>query len=394
MSDHTEVNVDLSNATGPPGSHFATIDELRRRHPRAWNASGPGYWVLSLREDIRAAARQPELFTNHSIVAVDPDPAYRFLPTHVDPPEHANYRHALNRWFSPQHIAPRRPDLTRISRRIVEGVLADGGVEFVGGVGDLVTARSFLHVMSLPEGDATFLISCAHRIAAGVNAIGDKDGPVGAMNDIKAYYTEVLADRRKAPRDEHTDFVTYLARAGCGPRPFTDDEILDICMTLTFGSLDTTKSQMGWAMWHLATHDADRRWVVEDPAVVPTAVEEFLRVYPIISMARRLAADVDFDGCPMRQGDMVLLHMQAANRDPEIFEEAATVRLDRTPNPHISFGASPHRCLGSHLARTELQVLLEEWHRAIPDYRVAADAELVAHGGVVGLVDLPLAWAT
>ena len=175
--------------------------------------------------------------------------------------------------------------------------------------------------------------------------------------------------------------------------PLPDEDLLDIVVTLTFGSLDTTKSQLGWCFYHLATHPEDRRRLAADPGLIPDAVEEFLRAYPIVSMARKVTEDIEFRGCPMHKGDMVLLSIQSATRDPRVFPDADQVIIDRRPNRHIAFGASAHRCLGSHLARAELQVALEEWHRLIPEYRFDGDEVPLARGGQTSLLTLPLAWS-
>jgi cytochrome P450 len=131
---------------------------------------------------------------------------------------------------------------------------------------------------------------------------------------------------------------------------------------------------------------------VGDPSVIPNAVEELLRAYPIVSMARKATRDVEFHGCPIKKDDMVLLSIQSATRDPEVFPEPDVVKLDRSPNRHIAFGASEHRCLGSHLARAELKIALEEWHRRIPEYSIAESADVKAHGGQISLLSLPLVW--
>jgi cytochrome P450 len=392
MADYPVVDVDLSQKVGPPTSHFTEIDELREKYRYFWNSSAQGYWVLTRFEDIREAFQTPEVFGNHSIVPTDPDPAYRFLPSYSDPPIHMKYRAPLNRWFSPKAVERFRPTLRHLARETIEGFVDSGSVDFLEAFGDQFPAKSFAYVMGLPATDTPFFISCAHRISGAVSAIGEKSDPVGAMNDIKAYFADVLADRRKEPRDPSVDFVTYLTGARIDDRPLDDEEFLDICMTLTFGSLDTTKSVLGWSFWHLASHAEDRRWVVEDPGIVPSAVEEFLRAYPIVSMARKLTQDVDFHGCPMKKDDMVLLAIQAATRDPEVFPDPDAVRLDRSPNRHIAFGASEHRCPGSHLARAELQLSLEEWHRQIPEYRIADEAEVQARGGQISVITLPLVW--
>lgn len=390
MGNYPVVKVDLSDQVGPPPSFFHEIDKLRNNYRYVWNASAQGYWVLTRFGDIREAFQTPDVFSNHSIVAVDPDPEYRFLPSYTDPPEHMKYRAPLNRWFAPKAVEGFRPELRRIARQIIEGLVETGSADFTNTFGDQMPARSFAHVMGLPVSDTPFFIDCANRISGSVSSIGGRGGAVGAMHDVKVYFAELLADRRKQPRDPTVDFVTHLMDATIDGRPIDDEEFLDICMTLTFGSLDTTKTVLGWSLWHLATHPDDRRWVVEDPSLIPSAVEEFLRAYPIVSMARKVTRDVDFHGCPMKKDDMVLLAIQAATRDPEVFTDPQEVRLDRSPNRHIAFGASEHRCLGSHLARAELQVSLEEWHRRIPDYRIADDEELLAHSS--RLDSLPLVW--
>jgi cytochrome P450 len=147
---------------------------------------------------------------------------------------------------------------------------------------------------------------------------------------------------------------------------------------------------LGWIFLHLARNDDDRRRIAHDPALIPTAVEEFLRAYAIVIPARKVMADNDLQGCPMKAGDMVCIPLNAATRDEAAFPHATTVDITRKPNRHIAFGAGPHRCLGSHLARQELRIALEEWHKRIPNYRVPDDAQLVETGSQLGLESLPL----
>jgi cytochrome P450 len=247
--------------------------------------------------------------------------------------------------------------------------------------------------MGLGQDDAEFFVSCVRRMSGAVSGKPeDVAKMMGAWNDIAAYWTQLLTDRREHPLDPDVDFVTHMSRATLDDEPMPDIDIVDILVTLTLGSLDTLKSQLGWCMYHLATHPQDRRRIVESPDLIPGAVEEFLRAYPIVSMARKVTRDVDFHGCPMKKDDMVLLTIQAATRDPRVFPDADQVIIDRQPNRHIAFGASEHRCLGSHLARAEMKYAIEEWHRVIPEYRVATDKQLMAHGGQVSLLSLPLAW--
>ena len=390
VPDYPVVKEDLYERVAPPPTHFEAIDELRDKHRYFWNDHAQGYWVLTRFDDIREAFQTPEVFCNHSIVAVDPDPAYRFLPSYSDPPIHMQYRGSMNRWFSPKAIAAHVPTMRQHAIDLIDGFVDSGSVNFLTAFGDPYPARNFASVVGVPLSDVPFFIKCANIIAGTVNTEGGD--PLGAMNDIKTYFAEVLADRRKSRRDPSSDFFALLLDTQIDGRPLDDEEFLDICMTLTFGSLDTTKTVLGWSFWHLATHPNDRDWVVRDPAIIPSAVEEFLRAYPIVSMARKVTRDIDFHGCPMKKGDMVLLSIQSATRDPEVFDDPQTVKLDRSPNRHIAFGASEHRCLGSHLARAEIQIAVEEWHKRIPDYGVPVGEEVLAHGGQISLLSLPLRW--
>jgi cytochrome P450 len=144
-------------------------------------------------------------------------------------------------------------------------------------------------------------------------------------------------------------------------------------------------------MYDLALHPETRRRVVQDASEIPKLVEEVLRVYPIVQMARKVTEDVDFHGCPLKTGDMALFPLSAVGRDQQRFANAATVDLDRGTTRHLAFGAGPHRCLGSHLARQEMTILLEEWHRRIPDYEVVS-TPTEHSGGVHGLNELRLQW--
>ena len=149
---------------------------------------------------------------------------------------------------------------------------------------------------------------------------------------------------------------------------------------------------LGYALYHFATHPGDRQRIVADPALIPAAVEEILRVYAFTIPARKVKKDTEVGGCPIAAGSMVQLPIRAATRDEHAFAGGADVRIGRTPNNHIAFGAGPHRCLGSHLARHELVIALEEWHKRIPDYRLADGAVIFEVGRSSGPDSMPLRW--
>lgn len=394
--DHPVIDSAIGAGIAPAGAHFAEIDDLREQHRFYWNSEGPGYWVLTRFEDIREAFQDPGTFCNRSIVPTDPDPEYRFLPSFIDPPEHMKYRRLMNRWFAPAAVTKMQPHITAAARETVTALAGDGECDFTATFGDRYPVRVFLTSMGLSNtADADFFVSCVRRLSHQFQTTHEADGenPVmAAWNDIAAYWTDAIADRRAHPLDSDVDFVTLLTQSDLGDRPLPDDEIRDLCVTLTIGSLDTMKSQLGWCFYHLATYEDDRRRIVDDPSLTPSAVEEFLRAYPIVSMARKLTRDVEFHGCPMKKDQMVLLSIQSATRDPRMFPDPSDVVIDRQPNRHIAFGASEHRCLGSHLARAELRTAIDEWHKQIPDYRIGRSQPLMAHGGQISLLELPLTW--
>lgn len=391
MPDYPVAEADIHTHIGPAGSHFERIAELARNAPVYWNKEAQGYWVMTRFDDILAAGTNTDVFTNESIVAVDPNPAYRILPSNAEPPLLRHLRAPVAAFLSPKRVERHRETLRRVANDVIDEFASGDNVEFMSTFGDHYPVRMFCHAIGVPESDANFFLDCLRRISGVMFEGGDPSGFVSAMDDIQNYYRDLLP-RREQPLDPDTDFVSMLLTSEIDGRPITDDEFLDMCMTVTLGSLDTSKSVLGWFFWHMATHDEDRRWLTSDPSIIPSALEEILRAYTIFSSARKLGSDVEVGGCPMKKGDMALLHYTAANRDPERFENPDAVILDRSPNDHLSFGKSAHRCLGLHLARLELQVFIEEWHKRIPDYQLASD-DIQAHGGQITILSLPLTWA-
>ena len=161
------------------------------------------------------------------------------------------------------------------------------------------------------------------------------------------------------------------------------EHVLGTLALILVAGIDTTWSGIGSAMWHLATNEADRRRLVAEPELIPTAIEELLRAYSPVTMARIAAADTEIAGCPVHEGDRVLLSFPAANRDPEAFERADEVVIDRELNRHVAFGVGIHRCAGSNLARMEMRVSVEEWLKRIPEFRLVDGAEVTWAGGQV-----------
>ena len=201
-------------------------------------------------------------------------------------------------------------------------------------------------------------------------------GAEGLLNFFLAH----LEERRQHPGD---DLLSELLSTEVEGAPVDDGIILGMAALVLIAGVDTTWSAIGSSLWHLATHPEDRRRLVAEPALMPTAIEEFLRAYAPVTMAREVTEDIEYAGCPMKAGDKVLMNFPAANRDPEAFEQPDEVQLDRAHNRHVAFGSGIHRCAGSNLARMELQVALEEWLARIPEFSLAEGKDISWAGGQV-----------
>jgi cytochrome P450 len=207
------------------------------------------------------------------------------------------------------------------------------------------------------------------------------------FQEIREYFTAHLMERRKNPGD---DLISYLTlQTYPDGRQFTDNHVLGSVQLLLVAGIDTTWSGIGSCLWHLAKTPDDRRRLVQDPGLMPSAIEEFLRAYSPVTMAREVAKEARINGCTFRAGQMVLLSFPAANRDPDVFPDADKVVIDRKENRHAAFGLGIHRCVGSNLARMEMTVAVEEFLKRIPEFQLAGKVTW-SEGSVRGPRKLPL----
>jgi len=218
--------------------------------------------------------------------------------------------------------------------------------------------------------------------------ITDNEALARASAEMTAYFAERTTDRRVAPRD---DLISYFVHARIDGELLSEQHINGTLRLLLIAGIDTTWSAIGSCLWHLAKHPADRERLLAEPGLMPFAVEEFLRAYSPVTMAREVMKETTVSGCPVKPGNMVLLSFPAANRDPKMFPNADKVVLDRKENRHAAFGLGIHRCVGSNLARMEMTVALEEWLKRIPDFRLDPAGKVTwSEGTVRGPRQLPV----
>ena len=261
--------------------------------------------------------------------------------------------------------------------RLIDGFLADGRADAAADYAQQIPVRVIAHILGVPE-------SLSDTFTGWVRAVlefadDEERRREGTLALIEYFVTE-LERRKSEPGD---DLLSALLQAEQDGLPLEDAVVLGIAAITLIAGADTTWSAIGSSLWHLATHPEDAKTLATDPEAMPLAIEELLRAYSPVTMARIVTSDVEFEGCPMKAADKVLMNFPAANRDPEAFEDPDKVILDRAHNRHVAFGSGIHRCAGSNLARMELRVAIEEWLRRIPDFRIEEGAEVTWAGGQV-----------
>ena len=298
-------------------------------------------------------------------------------PISADPPLHTWTRRLILPTMSPVRVAEYEVFTRELCRRLVGEIVDRGEGDAAAGYAQQIPVRVIGHILGVPESMSDTFTEWVRDV---LEFAHDPARRRGGISGIITYLQEAIAEREAEPRD---DFITELLHAEHDGERIDVSVVMGMCALLLVAGIDTTWSAIGTTMWHLATHPDDRRRLVAETELMPTAIEEFLRAYAPVTMARRLREDVEYDGCPMKAGERVLMNFPAANRDPEVFPDADRVVLDRQQNRHLAFGAGIHRCAGSNLARMELRAAVEEWLGRIPEFEVSDPGGVTWAGGQV-----------
>jgi len=368
---------------GYVASPYEIWDRLRGECPVARTERWGGSWMPTRYADIATVAHDVQRFSSRDVGVVGGGeeleglPDIGLPPIDADPPQHTWARRLILPWFSHQRVASYEPMTRQLCNELIDGVISTGRADAAQDYAQRIPVRVISWMLGVPEELAdTFTGWVRDTLEFG----HDPERSVPAWNAIATFFLGAVEERRQQPGD---DLVSDLLRAEVDGAPVPDAHVLGTLALVLVAGVDTTWSGIGSAMWHLATHDADRRRLVAEPGLVPTAIEEMLRAYSPVTMARVVNEDTELAGCPLHAGDKVLLSFPAANRDPAAFERADEVVIDRQVNRHVAFGVGIHRCAGSNLARMELRVAVEEWLRRIPEFWLRDDAEVAWAGGQV-----------
>ncbi len=347
------------------------------------------------RSAVEYALQHPEEFSS-AMEAVELGQSVPLIPLQVDPPDHRKYRRLLDPIFAPRQMNLLEPDIVRLVNERIDGFIDRGECEFADELAVPLPSSVFLRLVGLPLSQLDLFLSMKDGILrpSGTDLDEIQASQKAAARQIEEYFAEVVRERQTGVGDQDDLLSLFLSAEVEGQR-LTVDEIVGICFLFILAGLDTVTDSLECFFAYLAQHPDQRRRIVEDPALIPSTVEELLRwESPVTTVSRTTTSDLELDGCPISKGSTVGIMIGAANIDEDTLPDAFTVDLERNPNKHLAFGGGIHRCLGSHLARLELRIALREWHHRIPDYSLAPGAELVYQAGLRQIEKLPLVFGT
>ncbi|MFN0028315.1 MAG: cytochrome P450 [Acidimicrobiales bacterium] len=356
-------------------------------HTERWGGS----WMPVRYEDIVAVAHDTERFSSREVgvlpfEGLERQPASP--PITSDPPDHTWQRRLILPYFSPRAV----DNYEKITRALCQELMAtitapgrskvDAAMEYA----QQIPPRIIAEIIGVPRDHVDIFVEWTRAVLE--NGPTDPERRLSARKEMLTYFFGLLEDRKQQRREDITSFLLDQRVDG---EPLRDGHIVGTLTLLLVAGIDTTWSSIGSAILHLATHPEDRRRLVAEPDLLDRAVEEFLRAYGPVTMARVATTDVELGGRTIHTGDKVLLAFPAANRDPQHFERADEVIIDRAVNRHVAFGVGVHRCAGSNLARMEMKVAIEEWLAGLPEFELDPEGEVTFAGGQVrGPRTLPL----
>jgi hypothetical protein len=342
---------------------FAVWDELAAEGPLVYSTAGRGFFVATDYETIKGVLQNPVSWSSlpTTLTYTSKEVINTFIPIAMDPPQHGRYRGPLIPLFGPRAVRRFDPQIRAIANELIDNILAKGSCDYVTDFASQLPARFFLGWLGLGDEDQHRMHELATRATYGFES---QESRSNIEHEIGEIIRRLLEDRRHHPQD---DLATELLAVRIDGEPVDMDSLVSIGSLGFVAGQDTTAGNLAYTMLHLATHSADRQRLVDEPEVIPLALEELTRLYNAGGPVGRIAAhDQELHGVQIKAGDRIFLARVTADRN--VYDDG--VKLDRQPNRHTAFGLGPHRCLGIHVARLEMQIALEEWHKRIPDYQV------------------------
>jgi hypothetical protein len=369
---------------------FPIWEELRAASPIVHTDRYLGVYMPTTYDAVKQISYDTEHFSSRRIIVRDTRPEITqngAPPITSDPPEHKPAKQLLLPPFTPDAMKKLEPRMRAICNELIDEFINDGQCDAAARYTKYVPVRVIAHMLGIPEKDGDLFIKWIHMILE--LSIKDESMLMQAVQEMTAYFAGHIEARKQQPTD---DLISTMMNAkDQDGQPLAESHVLGSLRLILIAGIDTTWSAIGSSLWHLAKTPSDRERLVAEPALMPIAIEEFLRAYSPVTMAREVVKETTVSGCPVKPGNMVLLSFPAANRDPAMFPEADKVVIDRKENRHAAFGLGIHRCVGSNLARMEMVVAIEAWLKRIPDFRLDPSGKVTwSEGTVRGPRQLPI----
>ena len=376
------------------------LQVAREAPPVFWTPHNGGHWVIRSYKTIMQAARDWENFSSEQIPREEAEALLAQMPPGItivqpvpillDPPNHTRFRLPLQPVFSPKAMLKLQQHIRELTADLIEGVKPKGGCEFVSAIGEKIPTQVFLEIFGLPlerQGDFRQLVE--EHLSDDFGTLENSQRKLRRMAEIMH---DTLVARRDDPRE---DLISLLWQATVDGEPLTLEDMQNYCVLLFIAGLDTVMNGMGHGIRHLAIDQALQAELRTHPKMIVEAGEELLRRYGFVAVPRRIAHDLECEGAPLKQGERAILSYPLANLDADEFAEPGRFDLGRDNKVHLTFGGGPHRCLGSHLARIELQTLYEEMLARLPPFRLDPERPVRYRcGPVTGPRELYLIWDT
>jgi cytochrome P450 len=369
-------------------------EDLRERCPVAHTERYGGGWFPTTHDAVSRIANDTDHFTSRLVVVTKnkfppnspPAPVGPAPPITSDPPFHQIARRLLLPAFAPGPINALEPQIRALCNKHLDAQRGRDVIDAGSDYAQFIPPGVIAHMLGFPPEDDEKFREFVHLVLDLIDLEPEVRGPM--FEPMAEYFTQQIEDHIANPRDDLTSFLLNVEVNGSKLAP---EHVRGSMVLILVAGIDTTWSAIGSSIWHLATHPDDLARLVNEPDLMPLAVEEFLRFYAPVTMARLVREDYEFDGCPMKKDDWILLGFPAANRDPEAFDDADTFIIDRAVNRHAAFGLGIHRCVGSNLARLELRIALEEFTKRYKKFELDESSGVTwAPGQVRGPRHIPL----
>jgi len=384
----TSPGMDRTANGDPQAAAAVALNGPRVFYSQMNTRDGRGTWVVTRADDQRRVLQDPETFSSHrSIFASALGESWPMIPLEIDPPRHALYRSLLNPLLSPKRVIAMEEAVRERAGVLIDKILANGtSCEVMDDFAFPFAVNIFLRFLGLSDDRLEEFVSWANDLLH-----GDDEQRPRAARTIVEFIRSLAEERRRKPVD---DFMTFVVQAEIEGRPLDEQEVMGIGVLLFVAGLDTVAAAIGFDLRYLAEHPDDQELLRREPDRIVLAKEEMLRAFSTVQMIRVATRDVDFEGAPIKKGDYVSCASMIANRDPDEFEDPEKLDLGRIGNRHTAFATGPHRCIGSHLARREIEVALEEWLARVPTFRIKEGTAPITYGGhVFGIEGLVLHWS-